>query len=87
MDVEWSRHAREKFLMRSMLYGVNYGDVEFEIKRQIVKQKQEGNKIKTIFYLMNRHFTVIKSETKTLIEVITIWESNEKEVELWEKTQ
>ena len=49
MIVKWKQHAKEKFLERALQLGINYGDVEFEIKKQEVKLPQEGNKIKTIF--------------------------------------
>ncbi|PIU21014.1 MAG: hypothetical protein COT15_04570 [Candidatus Diapherotrites archaeon CG08_land_8_20_14_0_20_34_12] len=85
MDVVWTRHAREKFLERSLKYDINYAEVDMHIKAQKVKQKQLHGTIKTIFGLKDNIFTVIKEETKKLINVVSIWESDESEVELWMK--
>ncbi|MEK6972629.1 MAG: hypothetical protein AABW72_01130 [archaeon] len=85
MDIVWTRHAREKFLERSLKYDINYAEVDIQIKAQKVKQKQLHGTIKTVFELKDTIFTVIKEETKKLINVVSIWESNEAEVELWKK--
>lgn len=83
MEVVWSLHSRKRFFERALLYGLNEGEVEAHIIKQEVKQKQENGAIKTIFSVMNQRFTVIKEETKEWICVISIWESNDKEIELW----
>ncbi|MFH1544821.1 MAG: hypothetical protein ABIE23_01865 [archaeon] len=85
MLVVWTRHARQRFFDRSIKYGINYGEVEQNILNQKVREKQRDDTIKTVFKVMDFHFTVIKEETKKYINVVTLWESNEKEVELWKK--
>jgi hypothetical protein len=86
MIVVWSRHARQRFLERSSLYGLNFGEVELNVLRQKVKIKQsEKNTIKTIFKSNKQFFTVIKKETRELINVVSIWEASEKEVDLWKR--
>ena len=85
MEVVWSRHSRKRFFERVLLYGLNEGEVEACIIKQEVKQKQENGTIKTIFQVMNQCFTVIKEETKEWICIISIWESNDREIELWLK--
>ncbi|MFH1239922.1 MAG: hypothetical protein V1672_01790 [Candidatus Diapherotrites archaeon] len=85
MDVVWTRHARERFFERSLKYGITHSEVEQEIVKQKVKQKQKEGTIKTIFKIMDYYFTVIKEETKKIINVVSIWESNVNEVELWKK--
>lgn len=87
MDIVWTRHARERFFERSLRHGINCDEVEYNITKQKVKEKQKGKTIKTVFKIMEYYFTVIKEETKRCINVVSIWESNEKEVELWEKNQ
>jgi hypothetical protein len=87
MIIQWKIHARDKFLERVLQLGLNYGDVEHEIKKQRIKLLQEDGKIKTIFKASEIILTVIKIETKNKINVITIWDSNEKEVDLWKKKQ
>jgi hypothetical protein len=85
MNIVWTRHSRQRFFERSLKYGINYGEVEQNILRQKVKQKQKHGTVKTVFKIMEYHFTAIKEETKKYINVISIWESNEEEVELWKK--
>jgi hypothetical protein len=87
MLIQWKIHARDKFLERVLQLGLNYGDVEHEIKKQRIKLLQEDGKIKTIFKIDEIILTVIKVETKNKINVITIWDSNKKEVNLWKKKQ
>jgi len=85
MNVVWTRHARQRFFERSLKYGINYGEVEQNLLKQKVKQKQKDGTIKTIFQILEYCFTAIKKETKKYIKVISIWEANEKEVMLWKK--
>jgi len=85
MRIGWSRHARERFFERSLKYGLNYGEVELNIKGQKVKVRQKHGTIKTIFKIVDDFFTVVKEETRKYINVISIWESNEEEVKLWLK--
>ncbi len=85
MFVSWSRHAKLRFAERALMYGINYGDIELEIKRQEVKIKEASSKFKTIFKVQNVLLTAMKVETNEYIHVLTLWESNEKEAELWRK--
>ena len=85
MKIVWSRHARERFFERSLIYGINLGEADQNILEQKVKEKQKDGAIKTIFKVLDCFFTVIKEETKKQINVISIWESNEKEAGLWKK--
>jgi len=85
MDIIWTRHARERFFERALMYGINVGEAEQNILKQRVKEKQKNNTIKTIFKILDYYFTVIKEETKKYINVVSIWEANEKEVQLWKK--
>ncbi|MEI7960824.1 MAG: hypothetical protein WCI04_00660 [archaeon] len=85
MLVSWSRHSKERFAERAAKNGLNYGDVEFEIKKQSVKIKQEDDKFKTIFCVGKEFLTAVKAETRDYIHVLTLWESSESEVDLWKK--
>ena len=85
MRIVWSRHARERFFERSLIYGINLGEADQNILEQKVKEKQKDGAIKTIFKVLDCFFTVIKEETKKQINVVSIWESNEREVGLWKK--
>ncbi|PIN98504.1 MAG: hypothetical protein COT90_03960 [Candidatus Diapherotrites archaeon CG10_big_fil_rev_8_21_14_0_10_31_34] len=85
MRIVWSRHARERFFERSLIYGIHLGEADQNILKQKVKEKQKDGTIKTIFKALDYFFTVIKEETKKQINVVSIWESNEREVGLWKK--
>jgi len=74
-----------RFAERAVALGINYGDIEFEIKRQLVKIKIEKNKFKTIFETGGKLLTAIKIETKEFIHVLTLWEASELEGEEWKK--
>jgi len=49
MIVRWSHHAKVRFAERAASFCINYGDIEFEIKKQTVKIKETANRYKTIF--------------------------------------
>jgi len=85
MLVRWSRHAKEMFAERAVKLGINYGEIELIIKKQEVKIKEVENKFKTVFKIMNDMLTAVKIETKEFIHIVTLWESNQKEVEAWKK--
>lgn len=85
MIVSWSRHAKLRFAERAAMLGINYGDIEFEIKRQKIRIKEAENKFKTIFQVGKNIFSAVKIDGKNFIHVLTLWEANEKEVELWKK--
>ncbi len=82
MIVTWSLHAQDRFIERVAKYNINYGDVEFEVKKQKVKIKEE-DKIKIIFKIPPIFLTIIKKETKEYILILTLWESSEEEERLW----
>ena len=82
MIVTWSLHAQDRFIERIAKYNINYGDIEFEVKRQKIKIKEE-DKIKTIFQISPVLLTVVKKETKDNILVLTLWESSEEEEKIW----
>ena len=85
MFVRWSLHAKHRFAERAIKLGVNYGDIEFEIKKQKFKVRVEKNKFKTVFAIRDVLLTAVKLENRKFVHVLTLWESNEKEVELWKK--
>ena len=85
MFIRWSRHAKEKFAERAVKYGINYGDIEFEVKKQKVKLHEGKDRFRTIFRAGENLLTAIKIEKKEFMHILTLWESNEKEVELWKK--
>lgn len=85
MLVRWSLHAKHRFAERAIKLGVNYGDIEFEIKKQKVKIKEGKNRFKTIFKIEPHLLTAVKLETKEFIHVLTLWEANETEAAIWSK--
>lgn len=85
MLVRWSKHAKYRFAERATKFGLNYGEIEQSVKKQEIKIKEEKNKFKTIFELQGVILSVIKIETKKFIHVLTMWEANEKEAEIWKK--
>ena len=85
MLVRWSLHAKHRFAERAIKLGINYGDIEFEIKKQGFKVKEGKNKFKTVFVIRDVLLTAVKLENRKFIHVLTLWESNEKEVYLWKK--
>jgi hypothetical protein len=85
MQVNWTRHAKWRFAERAAKQGINYGDIEFEIKKQSVKIPIVDNKFRTIFKSGNNLLTAVKVEKNDFIHVLTLWESSEKEAELWKE--
>ncbi len=85
MLILWSRHAKEMFAERAVKLGINYGEIELIIKKQEVKIKEAEKRFKTVFKIMNEMLTVVKIETKEFIHIVTLWESNQQEVEAWKK--
>jgi len=85
MLVRWSLHAKHRFAERAIKLGIGYGDIEFEIKKQKVKVKEGKNKFKAVFEIRGVLLTAAKFENRKFIHVLTLWESNEKEVDLWKK--
>ncbi len=85
MIVRWKRHAKHRFAERAAKHGINYGEIELEIKNQKVRIKQGKNKFKTIFKIEGLFLTAVKIEKNKFIYVLTLWEANEMEVEEWKK--
>lgn len=85
MMVRWSWHAKHRFAERAIRLGINYGDIEFEIKKQAVKITEGDNRFKTIFKAGDSLLTAVKIETSEYLHVVTLWEASEKEEELWKK--
>jgi len=87
--VFWTEHALERFTERALLYGFSRNEIEEIIKKQQVRfdkgfdKKYNKTKFETIGTVARKFFTVQKAEDKKAIIVITLWESNEKEVNLW----
>ncbi len=82
MIIRWSLHAQDRFCERALVLGINYGDIEYNIKEQRIKIKEKEN-TKTIFNVDKYILTAIKKENKDYIHVITLWEANEEEVRIW----
>lgn len=93
MDVFWKQHAKERFWERGLKHNLNYGEAELALKKQKVRVSEgfdKGyltHKFKCIAKFGNVFITFEKAETKKAIYVITLWESNEKEVGLWHQKQ
>ena len=74
---------------RALLYGLERIEIEEIIKKQLVRirkgfdKKYKKDCFETIGVVANKFFTIQKAEDKKSIIVITLWESNRKEVELW----
>ena len=83
MIVRWTDHAIDMFLERVIQYGFYYGELEKEIIAQQLRIWQGANKYKAIFRLGENYFTIIKTENEKKLKVVTLWESNEKEVFMW----
>ena len=88
MQVVWTEHAKGRFFERSLKYGASFDEAEYFIIRQKVRLRQAGKKtVKTVFSIGENYFTAVKEETKSTINVVSVWESNEKEVDEWKKRQ
>jgi hypothetical protein len=83
MHVRWTIHSQNKFAERILFLGLNYGDIE--IAKQRVKLCLEENKFKSIMSINGKFITVVKVDEKEYIEIITLWESNSKEVLEWNR--
>ncbi len=89
MNVFWTRPALERFIERALLYGFTRNEFELVIKKQEVRiekgfdEKFKKEKFETIGVVASKFFTVQKAEAAKNIIVITLWESGQKEVDLW----
>jgi len=83
MLIRWSRHAKQRYAERAAKYGLNYGELELNIKEQKIKIKEKNNKFKTIFKIGKNIMTAIKIDSKDFIYVLTLWEANEEEAKIW----
>ena len=79
----------ERFTERVLLYGLSRTEFQFAIKKQEVRidcgfdKKYAKNKFETVLVIANKFFTAEKAEDKKNIVIITLWESKEREVDLW----
>ena len=85
MLVRWSLHSKHRFAERAAMLGINYGEIELAVKKQLVRVNEGKGKIKTIFKIGESMLTAVKLENRDFIHVLTLWEANEQEVELWKK--
>jgi hypothetical protein len=85
MLVRWTVHSQDKFAERILLLGLNYGDIEVEVVKQRVRVYLEKNKYKSIMSINGKFITAVKVDAKDYIEILTLWESNAKEVSEWSK--
>lgn len=85
MMMRWSLHAKHRFAERAAKSGINYGDIEFAIKKQEIRILEGKNKFKTVFKTQDLLLTAVKIERDNFIHVLTLWEANEKEAELWKR--
>ncbi len=91
MKVFWSRHAKERFEERVLKHDLTYDEIELGVIEQKVRVPQglDGKygteKYKTVLLLRGNFVTVEKAESGKMIYVITLWDSSEKEIELWKK--
>ncbi|MEK6957847.1 MAG: DUF4258 domain-containing protein [archaeon] len=89
MEVFWTVHAKERFIERSLLHGFSRTELEEIIRKQQVRinkgfdQKYRKRKFETIGTVGKKFFTIQKAEDKKNIIVITLWESKDREVDLW----
>ena len=83
MLVRWSLHAKHKFAERAAMLGLNYGEIELAIKKQLVRIKEEKDRFKTIFKIRDSLLTAIKIEKREFIHVVTLWEASEREAQIW----
>jgi hypothetical protein len=89
VNIIWTQHAMGRFIERALLYGLSRSDFEIKIKKQEVRidcgvePKYKKRKFETICEIANKFFTIEKAEDTKIIIVITLWESNKEEVDLW----
>ncbi|MFH1588793.1 MAG: DUF4258 domain-containing protein [Candidatus Diapherotrites archaeon] len=89
MAVFWTQHARERFTERVLIHELSRTELEQIIRKQQVRisrgidKKYKKKKFETIGTVNKKFFTVQKAEDRKKIIVITLWESNQKEVNLW----
>ncbi|HLC92523.1 MAG TPA: hypothetical protein VJH23_02340 [archaeon] len=83
MRVDWSFHAKERWLEKFGHHGIYFQDVEDHIIVQKIRILEGEGKFRTIFKIGNSFVTAIKIEKEKKIKVITIWASNSREVLIW----
>jgi hypothetical protein len=89
VEIYWTKHALERFIERALIHGFTRTEIEIAIKKQEIKipkgfdEKYGKEKIETICLVADKYLTIQKAESKKEIIVITLWESNEKEVKTW----
>jgi len=89
VNIIWTRHALERFVERALLYGFSRTEFEVFVKKQEVRiskgfdELYKKEKFETIGLVAKKFFTVHKAEDNKTIIVITLWESNAGDVDLW----
>jgi hypothetical protein len=89
VKIFWTSHAQKRFLERALIYGFNRGELDYLVLHQQVRikkgfdKKYKTDKFETIGLVGKIYLTVQKAEDLQKIIVITLWESNKKEVNLW----
>ena len=88
--ITWTPHADYRYAMRFARHDIMREELEQEIEKQEFRiaegydKEYRTNKFKTIFPMRNKFATVGKAETNREIIILTLWESSEEEVKLWE---
>lgn len=89
VEIFWTEHAVERFAERALLYGLGRSEIEFLVLKQFVRiergfdEKYRTCKFETIGLAGKEFFTIQKAERKGKIIIITLWNSSQKEVDLW----
>ena len=74
-----------------MRHDLTYDEIEVNVLRQSVRiskgfdTQYKTRKYETIFSLRDKMITVEKAGSKKWTYILTLWESSEKEVDLWKK--
>ncbi len=89
MEIFWTSHAQQRFIERALIYGFSKADIDYLALKQLVRinkgfdEKYKTKKFETIGLAGKVFLTIQKAEDSKKIIIITLWESNKKEVELW----
>lgn len=89
MKISWTQHAKERYNERIIIQGISQIEIEQIAKKQEVRilegfdKKYGKEKFKTIGKIAQRLFTIEKAEDKKNIYIITLWEADQKEEEVW----
>ena len=90
VKVLWKRHSEERYTERVLKHGFTKTEAEYIVRKQEVKTIKGYDKasqkdiVEAIGAIGGKLFTIQKLEDKNEIIIITLWESNEKEAEIWD---